>query len=126
MIKITGIILSALILSILLKKKNSEFSFLIVLAAVVIIFSMTANDLVSVISRILELTDKVGIVKPYVSLMLKILGVTLLSQFVSDLCLDIGENALAFQTQTASKIFILILSLPIFEALIKIVTGLLK
>ena len=58
--------------------------------------------------------------------MMKILGISLIAQFVVDLCRDAGENALASQTEIASKVLILIMTLPLFETVINIVTGLLK
>ena len=126
MIKIAGIILTALLTSILLRKRGSEFSFLIVICAVVLIFIIISEDLYSVIEKLADLTDSVSGVRPYIHLMLKVLGISLIAQFVSDLCRDSGESALAAQTETASKIIILIIALPLFESVIDIVTGLLK
>lgn len=58
--------------------------------------------------------------------MVKILGITLITQFIIDLCRDSGENALASQTEITSKILILIMVMPMFEAVMNIVSGLLK
>lgn len=126
MIKITGIILSALLLSIILKKYGNEFSLMIVICAVLLVFAVVANDLFAILDSFSSLTDSVSTMKPYINLMLKVLGISLIAQLVSDICRDCGENALAVQTETASKILILIISLPLFEAIIEIVTGLLK
>jgi len=50
----------------------------------------------------------------------------MLAQLLSDLCRDNGENTLANQTELSAKIIILITSLPLFTAIINIMTGMLK
>ena len=126
MIRIAGIVLAALIAVILLKKTGREFSLLIVICTVIIIFIIILEDLYSVVDRLTDLTQSVGVVRPYISLMLKVLGISLISQLVSDLCRDSGESALASQAEIAGKIIILVVALPLFESVIEIITGLLK
>lgn len=126
MIKIAGFVLISLMLIIFLKDTNKEFALILTLACGIILFIAVAQDLYSVIKSIQDLSSGVKNIDTYVSLMIKILGVSLIAQFVVDLCRDAGENALASQTETASKIVILIMTLPLFETVINIVTGLLK
>ena len=126
MIKISGIVIIALLLSVLLRNYRSEFSLLVVICASIIIFIMISEDLNTIIMRFSEITDGVTGTKQYINLMLKVLGISLIAQLLSDLCRDSGESALATQTETAAKVIILIISFPLFESVIEIVTGLLK
>lgn len=126
MIKIVSIALIALILIILLKRTNKEFAFLITIAATVILFGIIIDDFFDVINRIYSISSSIDNLNYYVSLMVKILGITLITQFIIDLCRDSGENALASQTEITSKILILIMVMPMFEAVMNIVSGLLK
>lgn len=126
MIKIASIALIALILIILLKRTNKEFAFLITIAATVILFGIIIDDFFDVINRIYSISSSIDNLNYYVSLMVKILGITLITQFIIDLCRDSGENALASQTEITSKILILIMVMPMFEAVMNIVSGLLK
>lgn len=126
MIKIIGIVLTALIINIVLKNYSREFTLFVNLVCAVIIFSIIANDLKSIIDKMVSLTDSVSVISPYIKIMLKILGISMLAQLLSDLCRDNGENALANQTELSAKIIILITSLPLFTAIINIMTGMLK
>lgn len=126
MIKIAGIVIIALLLSVLLRNYRSEFSLLIVICASIIIFIMISDDLHTIVMRFSEITDGVTGTKQYINLMLKVLGIALIAQLLSDLCRDSGESTLATQTETAAKVIILIISFPLFESVIEIVTGLLK
>ncbi len=126
MIKISAIIFTALIASVLLKKYGREFSLLTVICAALCIFALIAGDLYTLIGKISDLTESVSGVSSYLKLMLKVLALSLISQLLSDICRDCGESALASQTEIAAKILMLIITLPLFESVIEIVTGLLK
>ena len=126
MIKIAGIILISLLLIIILKQTKREFAIILSIACAVVLFVTVADDFFSIAQRIFNLTAGIDNLDTYVSLMLKILGISLIAQFIVDLCRDSGENALASQTEIASKIIILIMTLPLFETVVNIITGLLK
>lgn len=126
MIKISGIVIISLLLIIFLKESKREFAFILSLAVSVILFITLINDFQGIISAISNLSNSVENISNYISLLVKILCISLLSQFVIDLCRDAGENALASQTEIASKILILVMTLPLFESVIEIITGLLK
>lgn len=126
MIKITAIALISLVLIIFLRNTNREFAFILTVASSLILFSIVINDFFQVIERVKEISSQIENLNSYVSLMVKILGITLITQFVIDLCRDSGENALASQTEITSKIIILIMIMPLFEAVMNVVTGLLK
>lgn len=126
MIKIAGFVLISLVLILLLKDTRREFALILTIACGIVLFIAVADDFYNVAKSIYDLSSGIKNVNTYVSLMTKLLGISLIAQFVVDLCRDAGENALASQTETASKILILIMTLPLFETVINIVTGLLK
>ncbi|MCH5320384.1 MAG: hypothetical protein J1E36_01380 [Eubacterium sp.] len=126
MIKIAGIILISLLLIIILKQTKREFALILTIGCAVVLFVTVADDFFSIAQRIFNLSAGIDNLDTYVSLMLRILGISLISQFIIDLCRDTGENALASQTEIASKIIILIMTLPLFETVVNIITGLLK
>lgn len=126
MIQIAAVALITLVLVIFLKNTNKEFAFILVVASSLVLFGLVINDFFDVISRVRDISSGIGNINSYVSLMVKILGITLITQFIIDLCKDSGEAALASQTEIASKIIILIMIMPLFEAVINIISGLLK
>ncbi len=126
MIRIAGIILISLLLIIILKETKKEFAIILSIACAVILFVTVANDFFNIVQRIFDLSTGIDNLDTYISLMMRILGISLIAQFIVDLCHDAGENALASQTETASKILILMMTLPLFETVVNIITGLLK
>ena len=126
MIKIAGFVLISLLLILFLKETKREFSIILAAACGIILFVTVADDLYDIATKIYDLSTQADNINTYISLMMRILGISLIAQFVADLWRDSGENALASQTETASKVLILIMTLPLFETVINIVTGLLK
>lgn len=126
MIKIVAIVFCALLFNIILKDYAKEFCVFINIVSAGIVFLMIFNDLKSIIKQVDTLTQSVGVITPYIKIMLKILGISMLAGLLSDLCRDNGENTLANQTELSAKIIILVTALPLFSTIINIMTGILK
>lgn len=127
MIKIIGIAAICLILSVFLKSENKVFSLLITSCGAILIFFLITEQTSDLFSTLKSVGNSVGTgTGSYITLMMKILGISIITQIVCDLCRDNGETALAAQTEIASKITVLAMLLPLFQAIINVVIGLTK
>ena len=63
--------------------------------------------------------DAMGLDSEYISILLKMAGIAYLTQFAVSLCRDAGQGAVAGQIGFAGKISMLIVSLPILQALVR-------
>ncbi|MFR5876478.1 MAG: SpoIIIAC/SpoIIIAD family protein [Eubacterium sp.] len=126
MIKFIGIAISVLFCSLLLKDKNRTFSIILSIAGGCLLFAIVSSEFSNIIKSITDISSSVASTAPYIKLMLKVLGITLITQFVSDICRDNGESALASMTEAAAKIIVVSIILPLFETVIAIVSGLVK
>lgn len=121
-----GISLSALILAVLIREHNKTASIAIVIAASGMIFLRIASDVSTIFESLTHISSGVETAANYIKLMMKVLGIVIITQFTADLCRDCGENSLASQTETAAKIIVVSMILPLFETVIKIVAGFLE
>ena len=126
MIKVVGIVLTALIINIVLKNYSKEFTFLINIVCTIIIFTLISKDLKGTVDRLTSISNEISVLLPYIKIMLKILGISMIAQLLSDLCRDNGENTLANQTELSAKIIILVTALPLFTTIMDIMIGMLK
>lgn len=126
MTTLIGISLSALILAVFIRDYNKTASIAISIAAAALIFLRIAGDISGIFEMLTKISSGVETAAGYIRLMMKVLGIVLITQFVADICRDCGENALAGQTETAAKIIVISMILPLFETVIKIVSGLLE
>ena len=122
---VIGISITALILSLFLKDYNKTVSLILVLFSSALLFFKIVGSIGDITDTLKDITDNAGELSSYLKLMLKVLGIALITQITADICRDCGETALAGQTEVAAKIIIVAMILPLFEAVVKIISGLL-
>lgn len=126
MIAIVGVSVISAVVYILTKKYSPEYAILIEIAAVILILWTAYPYICDVIDFYMEFSAVGGIDSSYLQMLLKIMGVAILSQFSSDICKDSGESALASKIEFAGKTLILALSVPMAQALLEFAVGLIK
>ncbi len=122
---VTGVMLFAVMAAILasqLKMLKSNFdTYMMVAACLVILFFILAklNIIVDVIAK---LQSYISIDWSYMEILLKITGISYITQFASDMCKECGYATIGNQIQIFGKIAVMTVSMPIVLALIDTVT----
>ena len=80
-----------------------------------------AGKISGIISQITKLSSYLSNAGQYMALMIKIIGITYVVQFTSDLCRDSGYSALAGQVEVFGKITIAAVSIPVVSMLLETV-----
>lgn len=105
--------------AVILKRFSDPIAPLVSTAAAVMIVSAAIVSLTPVIDFIKELEGGQGY-DSYYSVMLKGLGIAVLSESASDICRDCGEASIASKVELAAKVSMLILSLPLLNTLVSL------
>lgn len=120
-IKICGILAVTAFLTLILKEQNSGMHRLVSVTGTVI----AGLFAVQCISPIIEYSNSLGsISSELLSLLIRVLGVSYLTEFAVSVCKDTGETSLATGVELCGKAEILVLSLPLFKQLMELCTGL--
>ena len=120
---VLGIII--VILTLQLKNIKSEYSVVIMIVGCVIIFFYSISGIIKVVEILKKIINDTGINDERIIILLKIMGISYIDEFVSDIAKDSGYSALSNQIQIYGKITILVVSVPILESLINCINGLL-
>lgn len=123
-LKITGIILISILIVIVLKDTNENISLLVSIVSVILVLIIIFNDYAGVINDLIIIAQTYGIKNYYVSLILKVAGVCYLCEFTSAIAKDAGVKTIAGCIEFSSKVFVAIISMPLFKELIVMITGL--
>ena len=123
-IGIVGIV-SAL-LAVQFKTMKSEYGILISIAGCIFIFIYSIRGLKNIIELLEHITSLGNVGTEYIKILLKILGITFISEISSDIAKDCGYAALSNQIQIFGKMSILLISLPIFSEIISLIGTLLS
>lgn len=113
MTKIIFIALIGTLATVTLKKLDSNLSFLVAIATGVIIISLLYVDIDGLISVIKTFGRGYGVDDSHIKLLLKVLGISCVSQFGTSIAEDCGEKFIAQKIDFAGRIFIITLSVPI-------------
>ena len=124
--KTQAILLFALVcafLSVLLKKYKSEYAILISFCACSLIFLELLSPLDDLFEFLKSFENEN--ISENVKILIKALLISVISSFVSDICLDAGEKALSGRVELFGKITVLSVSLPLFLKLYETILNIL-
>lgn len=122
-IKIIGVGLLTLIISILLKDVKKEFSIYAVIIGISIILFLSMDVLKEIINFIEGLTKNVN--GEFIKILLKMTGIAILTEYAVSLCKDSGESAIATKIDLGGKIILISLSIPVISSTLETLTQLL-
>lgn len=123
---ICSLCVSACVIMKLLERDNKDMKMLIALAVVIVVFTETVAGLSDATKTLEAMLDEIEIPDEYIEIMLKALGISLVSRLAGECCKDCGENAVAAQVELVCRISLLVISLPLYKTVLKIVIGLIN
>lgn len=118
MINVAVIGIIAVLMAITFKKGREEYSLYISIAACFIILLLGIGKLEVILDTISRLQGYIKINKAYIDILIKIIGITYVTEFAASLCKDSGYQAIGEQVELVGKLSILAISMPILLALL--------
>ena len=125
LIKATAGILIATILSLVLNKSAKEFALLAVIATCSIVTLAILEYMKPIVSFVEKLSLIGNIDNGMLKILLKAVGISLLTEFVSLICTDSGNAAMGKIIQLLASTVILWISIPLFYDLLDLINELL-
>ena len=125
-LKILGICIVGSAISIILKPKSGEYSFVLALATGIIALTFVINAVSKPIS---ELNDRLlvsGVKTEYFGIALKAVGIAYITDFVADSCRDAGMTSIASKAELVGKTAIFTLSVPLMMSVLETAIGFIK
>ncbi|MDV3428647.1 MAG: stage III sporulation protein AD, partial [Bacillota bacterium] len=117
-LKIVSFSFMVLFVLLLFKEEREDIRILIGIAASCALLLLIFPQIKSLFTIIEELSVKAKIDFIYIKIVLKVIGITYLATFCSEICKDAGENSLASKVEITAKILILISAVPIMMAVL--------
>lgn len=109
----------------LLRQVKPELAVIVGLVGAVLIFLMVVSGLTKIISSINGIVAQTGLATQLFSSILKIVGIGYLCEIAASICQESGANAVADMVILGGKIIIMVLAIPIIQALVDVVLGVL-
>ena len=119
---ICGLAMLGLAVTVVLKGLRPDFATFTGIVTALILLALSIGSIASVIRSLMSLADETGF-SVYTTMILKTLGIGLLSQMTADVCRDNGAASIASKVEFAAKILILSLCIPILKLLLSYIAG---
>ena len=119
-IKATAVILTALILWLSLHKHAKDMSVLLTMAVCVMVTIAAIGFLNPVINFINRIQNIGNFDADLLAIILKVVGIGLITEFSSLICKDSGNESMGKALQVLSSVVVLWMSLPVYEKLLSL------
>ena len=120
-LKVVAGVIVALFLSIVLAKKDGNFSVAINVIVSCTALTVAGSYLAPVLNYIHELEQLANIDTQYIDILLKSVGIGLLTEITAMICSDAGNSSMGKSLQVLAAIVVIHMALPLFTSLIQIV-----
>ena len=124
--KIIVIGIATMLAVVLLRQVRPELAVVVGLVGTVLIFLMVVSGLTTIISSINGIVERTGMAPQLFASILKIVGIGYLCEIAASICRDAGANSVADMVMLGGKITIMVLAIPIIQALVDVVLGVLN
>lgn len=113
--------IAGVILILQLKNGKSEYGVYLTIAVSLILFFGMSGKLKTIANTINTIGNAVNIDDFYVQTLMKMLGVVYVAEFASGICKDAGYQTISSQIEIFAKLTLLVLSMPVLEALLLVI-----
>lgn len=118
LLKITILSLVFVLLSVLLKNYRPEYVFLLRIFAITAIIYFALEYVEKFINSFSSVFSDFNIDSSHISLLIKIVGIAIITDFISDILIDNGEIAMANTITIFSKFIVLYLTFPVLNGIL--------
>lgn len=115
-IKISILGITAVLLSQMLKNYKPEYGYYINLAVCICVFLYVMSKLTFLLDYVEQIQDMIHLDPVYLTMILKMIGITYVAEFAVNLCKDAGCQTIAGQIELFAKLSILVISMPVILA----------
>ena len=125
-VSVCALAIAAVIIIITLKHKNAEIAIMLGLAASAVIILNLLGYMSQITQKVSEIAAVSGISTGYIAVLLKVVGICLVTEFAANTCRDSGSQSLAGSVTLTGKILVTIAALPLYTDILQTVTDLIR
>lgn len=118
-IKIAILGIAGVLIALPLKKEKGEYSTFIAMAVCICIFVYLLTKVETILLFAGRLESLIMVDSRYIGLVVKMVGITYVAEFATNICKDAGYAAIGNQIEIFAKLSILVVSVPVLGAFLE-------
>ena len=115
--KLIAAAIAVCVINIVLKQYKPEYALLLSTVSAALMLLCAAPTIADIWDKISVFAERAGAENEYISLAVKIIGISVTTQAATEICRDAGEGALASNLELAGKVIMLFSALPAITSL---------
>ncbi len=119
LIKVAFLGMAGVLLAVQLKSSRAEYGIIIIMVIGIVIFCYALRQMEVVIAQFDRLKGYLKGTEGYLSILLKVVGITYICEFSAGICRDAGYQSVAGQIEILGKLSVLFVGLPVLFAVIE-------
>jgi stage III sporulation protein AD len=123
MFQVCVIAIAGVFASLIIKKDKPEFSVIIIMLIGFYIALRVMSLLGNLMEEIGQWQTLIGDNSVYVSLLMKLIGITYLCEFAANLCKDSGHMALGSHIELFGKVAVMVAGFPVVKIMVEMLEG---
>lgn len=125
-VKVAFIALLTVLFYALLRQIKPEIAPLIIIGGAAVIIIMLSESLLGLTSDVDDMMSLAGIEKENVSVLLRSLGICVVTQFTANICYDNSCSSVAAAVELAGRLGAIVIAIPMLKTVAEIAIGLLN
>lgn len=109
----------------MLKSTKPEFAYLVTLGIGITILSLAVGKIMYLFEAISSIREQLPMDSSYLIILIKMIGITYVGQFSAAICRDAGYQTVGAQIELFCKLSVMVLSIPVLQALLETIQELL-
>lgn len=122
-IRISVVGITGVIVCVMLKQQSSQYWQIASIASALVILAFVISKIKVIVDAVGEFSSYVQVEEKYISILLKMAGITYVAEFAASICRDSGQQAVAGQIEIFARLSLLLVSLPVVSALIETISS---
>lgn len=124
LIKIAAVAMTGVILGLVVKKNSPEMALLLTIALALICLSLAYSVIKGVTDFVTSIADTAQISSAVMSVLLKAIGISIITKLAADVCRDAGQTSVASGVELGGAFTALYLAIPLFQTVINMINSL--
>lgn len=123
LVKVVFLGIAGVMLAIQFKGQKPEYGIYVGLAVGILIFGYALRQVAAVTDQLGKLKSYLGGAESYLTVLLKVIGITYICEFGAAVCKDAGYQTVAGQIEVLGKLSVMFAGLPVLFAVIEQIQG---
>lgn len=119
LVKVVFLGIAGVMLAIQFKGQKPEYGMYVGLAVGILVFGYALRQVEAVTNQLGRLRSYLGGAEGYLTILLKVIGITYICEFSADICKDAGYQTVAGQIEVLGKLSVMFAGLPVLFAVIE-------